>query len=67
MTLLLKMSRVGVKSESMEKEEEEGVGDEGDTREEDLSRSLLQTPRGSEGDGLSLSLDFPGSGRCELE
>lgn len=40
MTLLLKMSRVGVKSESMENDEVEGVGDEGETREGGLSLSL---------------------------
>lgn len=67
MTLLLKMSRVGVNSESMENDEAEGVGDEGDTKEEGLSLSLLQTPRGRDGDGLSLSLDLTGSGRCVLE
>lgn len=65
MTLLLKMSRVGVNSESMENDEVEGVGDEGDAKEEGLSLSLL--PRGREGDGLSLSLGLTGIGRCVLE
>ncbi len=67
MTLLLKMSRVGVKSESMEKDEVEGVGDDGDTKEAGLSLSLLQTLRGREGEVLSLSLGLTGSGRCVLE
>lgn len=68
MTLLLKMSRVGVNSESMENDEVEGVGDEGDTKEEGLSLpSLLQTPRGRDGDDLSLSLDLTGSCRFVLE
>lgn len=68
MTLHLKMSRVGVNSESMENDELEGVGDEGDTKEEGLSLpSLLQTPRGRDGDDLSLSLDLTGSGRFVLE
>lgn len=65
MTLLLKMSRVGVKSESMENDEVEEVGDEGDTKEGGLSLSLL--PKGRDGDDLSLSLDLTGSGRCVLE
>lgn len=65
MTLLLKMSSVGVKSESMENDEVEDVGDEGDTKEGGLSLSLL--PRGGDGDDLSLSLDLTGSGRCVLE
>lgn len=65
MTLLLKMSRVGVNSESMENDE--GVGDEGDTKEEGLSLSLVQTPRGRDGDDRSLSLGLTGSGRCVLE
>lgn len=59
------MSRVGVNSESMENDEAEGVGDEGDTKEEGLSRSLL--PRGRDGEGFSLSLGLLGIGRCELE
>lgn len=63
MTLLLKMSRVGVKSESMENDEVEGVGDDGDTMEGGLS--LL--PRGRDGDGLSLSLDLTGICRLVLE
>lgn len=67
MTLLLKMSRVGVKSESIEKDELEGVGDDGETREEGLSLSLVHTPRGREGDGFNLSLDLTGSERCVLE
>lgn len=65
MTLLLKMSSVGVNSESMENDEVEDVGDEGDTKEGGLSLSLL--PRGRDGDDLSLSLDLTGSGRCVLE
>lgn len=48
-------------------EEEEGVGEDGDTKEEGLSLTLVQTPRGREGDVLSLSLDLTGSGRCVLE
>lgn len=59
------MSSVGVKSESMENDEVEDVGDEGDTKEGGLSLSLL--PRGRDGDDLSLSLDLTGSGRCVLE
>lgn len=65
MTLLLKMSRVGVKRESMEKDEVEEVGDEGDTKEGGLSLSLL--PKGRDGDDRILSLDLTGSGRCVLE
>lgn len=65
MTLLLKMSSVGVKSESMENDEVEDVGDEGDAKEGGLSLSLL--PRGRDGDDLSLSLGLMGSGRCVLE
>lgn len=65
MTLLLKMSRVGVKRESMEKDEVEEVGDEGDIKEVGLSLSLL--PKGRDGDDLSLSLDLTGSGRYVLE
>lgn len=61
------MSRDGVNSESMENDEDDGVGEEGDTKEEGLSLSLVPTPRGRDGDGLSLSLDFTGSGRCVLE
>lgn len=66
MTLLLKMSSLGVKSESMENEDEvEDVGDEGDAKEGGLSLSLL--PSGRDGDDLSLSLDLTGSGRYVLE
>lgn len=65
MTLLLKMSSVGVKSESTENDEVEDVGDVGDTKEGGLSLSLL--PRGRDGDDLSLSLDLTGSRRCVLE
>lgn len=67
MTLLLKMSRVGVNSESMENDEEEGEGEEGDTKEEGLSLFLVQTPRGRDGDDRNLSLDFTDSGMCVLE
>lgn len=67
MTLLLKISRVGVKRESMENEELDGEGDDGDTREEGLSLSFLHTPRGSDGEGLSRSLDLTGRERCVLE
>ena len=67
MTLLLKMSRVGVNSESMENEEVEGVGDDGETKEEGLSLSLVHIPRGRDGDGFSLSFDLTGSERCVLE
>lgn len=65
MTLLLKMSSVGVKRESMENDEVEDVGDEGDIKEGGLSLSLL--PRGRDVDDLILSLDLTGSGRCVLE
>lgn len=67
MTLLLKMSRDGLNSESMENDEDDGVGEEGETKEEGLSLSLVHRPRGRDGDGLSLSLGFAGSGSCALE
>lgn len=57
------MSSVGVNSASIENDEVEGVGDDGEAKEEGLSLSLLQTPRGRDGDGLSLSLGLTGSGR----
>lgn len=65
MTLLLKMSRVGVNSVSMENDEVEGVGDDGETKEGGLS--LLQIPRGRDGDCLSLSFVLAGSGRCVVD
>lgn len=63
MTLLLKMSRVGVKRESMEKEEVEGVGEDGETREAGRSRPT----RGRDGEGLSRSFGLTARGRCVLE
>lgn len=65
MTLLLKMSRVGVNRDSMENDEVEEVGDKGNTKEVGLSFSLL--PRGRDGDGLNFSLDLTGSGSCVLD
>lgn len=63
MTLLLKMSSVGVNSVSMEKEDEEGVGEEGDTS--DVGRSLSLEPRGSEGEGRRRVRVAKGSWECE--
>lgn len=54
-------------SESIENDELEGVGDEGDTKEVGLSLSLAETPRGRDGDDLSLSLGLTGRGRCVLD
>lgn len=61
------MSRVGVNSVSMENDEVEGVGDDGETKEGGLSLSLLQIPRGRDGDCLSLSFVLAGSGRCVVD
>lgn len=55
MKLLLKMSSVGVSRDSMEKEEAEGVGEEGDTNE--VGRASLPFrghPSGSEGEENNL-------------
>ena len=65
--LLLKLSRVGVSRESMEKEDEDRLGDEGDTREDGRSLSLCGAPRGSDGDGRRRSLGLATSGRCVCE
>lgn len=51
----------------MENEEAEGVGDEGNTKDEGLSLLLLPTPRGSDGDVRSRSLDLTGNRRWVLE
>lgn len=67
MTLLLKISRVGVNSVSIEKDDVEGVGDDGETKEGGLSLSLLQIPRGRDGDCLNLSFGLTGSGRCVVD
>lgn len=65
MTLLLNMSSVGVNRESMENEDAvDGVGEEGDFWGDGLS---LMSPRGRDGEGLSLSLDLSSIGSCELE